>query len=80
MTIKIKSWKVSQIMHDMSKYGDNFYVTIEGNEPGHYFKDYEDEQGFVKVTNVHEVLKETEKAVYLNIDGFKTWVPKSAIA
>lgn len=78
--MKIKSWKVAQIMHDMSKYGDKFDVDVEGHEMFHDFKEYEDENGYVTVLNVREVLKETEKALCLNIDGFKTWVPKSAVA
>lgn len=78
--MRIKSWKVGQIMHDMSKYGDAYMVSIKDREWGHNYTEYEDADGFVEVTNVHEVLKETEKAMYLNIDGFKTWVSKSAIA
>lgn len=69
-----------QIIHDMSKYNDKFDIRIEGHEAFHDFKEYEDENGYVNVLNVQEVLKETEKALYINIDGFKTWVPKSAIA
>ena len=78
--MKIKSWKVAQIMHDMCRYGDIYDVDVEGHEMFHDFREYEDENGYVTVTNVLEVAKETEKALYLNIGGFKTWVPKSAVA
>lgn len=80
MTMRIKSWKVGQIMTDMSKYGDRYDVDVEGQEWGVNYKDCEDAEGYVNVLNVREVLKETEKAMQLDIDGFKTWVPKSAIA
>ena len=77
--MKIKSWKAGQIMRDMSHYGDKFFVDIKGSEMGHYFKEYEDEAGYVTVTNVFEIKRETEKALLLNIGGFDAWVPKSAV-
>ena len=80
MTMRIKTWKVGQIMTDMSKYGDRYDVDVEGQTWGVNYKDCEDSEGYVNVLNVREVLKETEKAMQLDIDGFKTWVPKSAIA
>lgn len=79
MTAKIKTWKVGQIMHDMSKFGDKYWVDIEGSSFGTFYADLADEEDMVTVTNIHEVIKETEKAVNVDIDGFKTWIPKSAI-
>lgn len=76
--MKIKTWKVEQIIRDMSKYNDKFNIEIVGSEMGHHFTEYADENGYVPV-KVFEVLKETEKAVQLSIGFFKTWVPKSAI-
>ena len=78
--MKIKSWKVAQIMHDMGRYGDIYDVDVEGHEMFHDFREYEDENGYVTVTNVLEVAKETEKALYLNIGGIQTWLPQSPLA
>lgn len=79
MIMRIKDWKIGQINRDMSKYNDKFYIPVEGSEFGHHYTEYADEDGYIPV-RVEEVLKETEKAMQLSIDGFKTWVPKSAIA
>lgn len=78
--MKIKAWKVGQIMSDMSRYGDAYTVECKGHEFGTYYKDCADENGYIEVLNVYEVIKESEKAMQLNIGGFKCWVPKSAIA
>lgn len=78
MKIKIKSWKVAQIIHDMSKFGDRYDINIEGQTFGVDFEKCIDEEGYCTVTNVRDVLKSTEKALYVDIDGFKTWIPKSA--
>ena len=34
MTMRIKIWKVGQIMTDMSKYGDRYDIDIEGQGCG----------------------------------------------
>lgn len=78
MKMKIKSWKVSQIIHDMSKFGDKYDINIEGQTFGVDFEKCVDAEGYCTVTNVYNVLKSTDKALYVNIDGFKTWIPKSA--
>lgn len=77
MVVMIKTWKVEQIMRDMSKYGDKFDMPIDGRQWGDYYKKFETEDGFIPVI-VAEVAKETEKAMQLVIDGFHSWVPKSA--
>lgn len=76
--VKIKVWKVDEINHSMSKYGDKFWVDIKGHEWGHDYIENADENGYVTVTNVWSIARETEKALLLIIDGFKCWVPKSA--
>lgn len=79
MEAKIKTWKVSEIISAMSKYGDRYDVTVKGHTYGEHIFKCADENDFVIVTNIMEIIKETEKAVNISIDGFKTWVPKSAI-
>lgn len=79
MTARIKTWKIREIMRDMSKYGDAFIVDIEGHTFGTHFIEAADKDDYVKVKNIYEIIKETEKAVNVSIDGFKTWIPKSAI-
>ena len=78
MTVKIKSWKIGQIMRDMSKYSDRYFVDVVGSEMGHHYTEYEDTQGYVEVKAVKE--KESEKAVQFSFNGFTAWVPKSVIA
>lgn len=79
MIVKIKIWKVDEISSNMSKYGDKFEIVVEGQEWGTNRNNYADENGFLTIMNVREIEKETEKAICLNIDGFTTWCPKSAI-
>lgn len=79
MTARVKEWKVREITHDMSRYGDRFEVSVEGSHWGESIYNLTDSEGFLKVDNIFEIVKETEKAFNINIDGFKCWVPKSAI-
>lgn len=79
MKAKIKIWKVDEITDKMCKYGDKFEIMVEGHEWGTDRNNYADENGFLTITNICEIVKETEKAICLNIDGFTTWCPKSAI-
>ena len=78
MTVKIKSWKIGQIMRDMSRYADKYWIDVEGSEAGHHYTDYEDADGFVAVKAVKE--NESERAVQFNFNGFTAWIPKSVIA
>ena len=82
-TMWIKEWFVDKAQREAEKY--NCYID--------YAKRTEDEfhtpltiNGCVSV--IAEVLKETEKAVYVNLStgdtlgsiaGWKTWIPKSVI-
>lgn len=78
MKIKIKAWKVEEIRRSMSRYGDRYDIYVEGQKPFTPMEMYV-EDGYLTIINVEEIVKETEKAICINIDGFSTWCPKSAI-
>lgn len=78
--MRVKEWKYNQIMNEVFKYGD-LWENLDVERTGDFLNMVKVTDGFVKFTCRVEVLKETEKAVYVNLgDSFKTWIPKSAIA
>ncbi|MBR3330646.1 MAG: hypothetical protein IKG25_05435 [Mogibacterium sp.] len=73
--IKVKNWKVDQIIDEAHKY--HLAICRVNNEDGTYTLHLD-----------QPVLKETEKAVYVSLDAetygenarsFRTWIPKSCI-
>lgn len=84
-TIRIKEWKADQIDIEAKRFNTFCDVVYRVSENDvHYYKQ---EDGSV-IYKVREVLKETEKAIYVHLEsglvdgsfkGWKTWVPKSAI-
>ena len=78
--MKVKEWKYRQIMDEVMKYGD-LWMALDVERNNDELNMVKVEDGFVKFTCKVETLRETEKAVYVNLgDSFKTWIPKSAIA
>lgn len=78
--MRVKEWKYNQIMSEACKYGD-IWQNLDVERDPDFFDTPKLTDGFVKFTCRVEVIKETEKALYVNLgDSFKTWIPKSAIA
>lgn len=78
--MKVKEWKYNQIMEEICKYGD-LWMNIDVERTGDEINMVKVTEGFVKFTCRVEILKETEKAVFVDLaNSFKTWIPKSAIA
>lgn len=77
---RIKDWKMKQIMHDVCKFGslwENIYVERTDDA---FQMPFVDEEGYQHIESRVTVLKETEKAYYVDIaESWKTWVPKSTI-
>lgn len=84
MTIKVKAWKVEQIIEEARKYHLGIRrcgIDTQGNE------EYINPVAF-KLEQTAPTIKETEKAVYVQIGAvttgenwrdFKVWIPKSCI-
>ena len=75
MTIRIKGWKADQIIEEAHKY----HMAIDRHTH---------EDGTVDLTQTSPTIKETEKAIYIEISAatygdcpkdFRTWIPKSCI-
>ena len=78
--MKVKEWKYDQIMEQVTRYGD-LWMNLDVKRNDNILRNPLVENGYVEFTCRVDVLKETEKAVYVNLgNSFKTWIPKSAIA
>lgn len=79
MVIGIREWFYAQEGRKAHNYGEKFnlYHDYIVGFIGYGFKDLEVD-GYLAV-KVDEILKETEKALYLVVDGWKFWCPKSLV-
>lgn len=78
--MKVKEWKYREIMDKVLGYGD-LWMNLDVKRTDDVLNTPEVVDGFVTFTCRTEILKETEKAVYVELgNSWKTWIPKSAIA
>ena len=79
--MKIKEWKYDEMMSKVTRYGDLWMnIDTERDEANHGMVKV-DENGYVTLTCRVEVIRETEKAVYVELgNSWKEWLPKSCIA
>lgn len=75
--LKVKEWKALQIIHESNRYDGKYWLEVKRTDD--IASTYLVEDGCITFTGNIEVLKETEKAINVNIDGWKTWIPKSVI-
>lgn len=77
--MRIKEWKYNEIMSKVTGYGD-LWENMEVERDSANFDTPKVTDGFVKFTCRCEILKETEKAVFVEIANcWKEWLPKSAV-
>lgn len=78
--MRVKEWKYDEIMTKVCGYGD-LWMSLDVERDADNFDTPKVVDGYVTFTCRVEIIKETEKAVYVNLgDSWKTWIPKSAIA
>ena len=78
--MKVKAWKFNEIMDKVLNYGD-LWMNLDVKRTDDELRTPEVVDGYVTFTCRVEVIRETEKAVYVVLgDSWKTWIPKSAIA
>lgn len=79
--MKIKEWKFNDMMNRVTRFGDLWMDIITERDADNYDVVKVDESGYVTLTCSVEVLRETEKAVYVELGrSWKEWLPKSCIA
>lgn len=78
--MRVKEWKYDEIMSKVVGYGD-LWMDLDVERDPENFDTPKVVDGYVTFTCKVEILKETEKAVYVELgSSWKTWIPKSAIA
>lgn len=78
--MKMKNWFYEKMMTEVCKYGDLWMDISTVREDTVASCIAVDADGYVTITSRVEVLKETDKAIYINInDAWKTWCPKSVV-
>lgn len=76
--IKMKEWFYDKMMSEVCKYGDIWQYIEEIRDENDLVAT--DVDGYVTITSPFEILKETEKAMYINFSNtWKAWCPKSVI-
>lgn len=77
--MKVKKWKYNDMMNKVTRFGDMWmYIDVERDSVN--FDTPKVIDGFVTITCKCKVIKETEKAVYVELgDSWKEWFPKSTI-
>lgn len=77
--MKVKEWKYNELMKKVTFYGD-MWMNMDVERDSENFDLPKVEDGYIKFTCRCEVIKETEKAVFVEIANcWKEWMPKSAV-